>query len=121
MASGRKEGKLSGEELLRVFKDNDSPISLGMFTTSAFEEISAVIFSGCANMGKLRALSSDPNPGIFFTALRLNPASDTPHLIQCPKSQYEEHLFDGLRVYHNPFAIHPLDPAVFRLLISTQN
>lgn len=24
-----------------------------------------------------------------------------------------EHLLDGLRVYHNPFAEHPLDPAVF--------
>lgn len=114
IATGGREGRLEGEELLRVFKDNGSPIELGMFTTPAYREISAVIFSGCANMGKVRALSSDPSPGIVFTALRLNPASDQPHIIKQPKQRYEENLLDGLRVYHNPFAIHPLDPAVFR-------
>jgi hypothetical protein len=114
IATGGQEGRLEGEELLQVFKDNGSPIELGMFTTPAYSEISAVIFSGCANMGKVRALSSDPSPGIFFTALRLNPASDRPHVIRQPKRRYEENLLDGLRVYHNPFATHPLDPTVFR-------
>lgn len=76
IASGGGEGRLEGETLLKVFKDNGSPIELGLFTTPAYREISAVIFSNCANMGKVRALSSDPSPGIVFTALRLNPASD---------------------------------------------
>jgi hypothetical protein len=114
VASGGMEGKLTGEELLRAFKDNGSPIELGMFETPDFKEISAVIFSSCANMGKVRALSSDPSSTIFFNAYRLNPASDKPHVIRCSKSKYEENIFDGLRIYHNPFAIHPLDPAQFR-------
>lgn len=114
IASNGRDGKLEGNTLLKVFKDNGSQIDLGLFTTPAYREISAVIFSGCANMGKVRALSSDPSGGIVFTALRLNPASDQPHIIQAPKRRYEENLLDGLRVYHNPYATHPLDPALFR-------
>ncbi|MBP0942343.1 glycosaminoglycan attachment site [Pseudomonas alliivorans] len=114
IASGGGEGRLEGETLLKVFKDNGSPIELGLFTTPAYREISAVIFSNCANMGKVRALSSDPSPGIVFTALRLNPASDQPHIIRAPKRHYEENLLDGLRIYHNPYATHPLAPALFR-------
>ena len=114
IASGRREGRLEGEALSKVFKDNGSPIELGLFSTPAYREVSAVIFSGCANMGKVRALSSDPSPGIVFTALRLNPASDQPHIIKAPKRSYAENLLDGLRVYHNPYATHPLDPTLFR-------
>jgi hypothetical protein len=114
IATGGKEGRLQGEELRRVFKDNGSSIELGLFTTPAYREISAVVFNGCATMGKVRALSADPNPGIAFTALRLNPASDQPHIIRELKRRYQETLLDGLRIYHNPFAEHPLDPAIFR-------
>lgn len=114
IASSGREGRLEGEALLKVFKDNGSSIELGMFATPAYREISAVVFSGCANMGKVRALSSDPSLGIVFTALRLNPASDRPHVIREPKRRYEESLLDGLRVYHNPFATYPLAPALFR-------
>lgn len=114
IATGGREGSLKGEELAQVFKANGSPIELGLFTTPRFREISAVIFSNCANMGKVRALSSDPGRGIMFTALRLNPNSNRPHVIRKPKALYEENLFDGLRIYHNPYAAHPIDPALFR-------
>lgn len=93
---------------------NGSPVELGLFTTPAYKDLSAVIFGNCANMGKIRALSADPNPNIFFTALRLNPALDQPHVIKEPKQRYEENLLDGLRIYHNPYAIHSLEPALFR-------
>ncbi len=114
IATGGREGRLRGEDLARVFKDNGSPVDLGLFTNPAYKEISAVIFSGCANMGKARALSSDPSRDIVFTALRLNPTSGQPHVIIQPKQQYQENLLDGLRVYHNSFALRPLDPALFR-------
>lgn len=114
IATGGEEGRLQGEQLLKVFKQNGSPINLGLFTTSAYQEISAVIFNGCATMGKVRALSSDPNQDIFFTALRLNLTSERPHVIREPKCRYQENLLDGLRIYHNPFARHPLGPDLFR-------
>jgi hypothetical protein len=114
LASGGREGRLEGEQLRQAFKDNGSAVDLGLFTTPAYREISAVIFSGCATMGKVRALSADPNPNIYFTALRLNPASSQPHVIKEPKHRYQENLLDGLRIYHNPFAVRELDPALFR-------
>ncbi len=114
IATNGREGRLQGEHLERVMKENGSSVKLGLFTNPAYKEVSAVIFSACANMGKARALSSDPARGIIFTALRSNPSSTTPHIIKQPKSQYDENLLDGLRIYHNPYATHPLDPALFR-------
>ena len=104
ISSGGREGRLAGEALKRVFKANGSPVELGMFTTSAYADLSAVIFSNCANAGR----------GIMFTALRLNLKSDKPHVIRASKSHYTENLLDGLRIYHNPSATHPLDTAIFR-------
>ncbi len=114
IGNGRPEGGLDGEDLQRVFKNSGSPVELGLFRSPAYREISAVIFSSCATLGKVQALSADPSDASFFTALRLNPHSDQPHVIRQPKSRYQESLVDGLRVYHNPFATHPLDPAIFR-------
>jgi hypothetical protein len=105
---------LEGEALSRVFKENGSPVELGLFETPAFEDISAVIFNSCATFGKVRALSADPEDNSVFFGLRLNTQSPLPHVIQAPKSLYQETLLDGLRVYHNRFAKYPLDPAVFR-------
>ena len=114
IATNGREGRLEGEQLQRVFKDNGSPVELGIFSSPAHCEISAVLFSNCATLGKVRALSSDPNPEIVFTAVRYNPAGVQPHVIMEPKARYTESLLDGLRVYHNPFASRPLDPALFR-------
>ena len=114
LATGDEERVLKGEVLSKVFKDNGSPIELGMFTTPAYKEIAAVIFSSCANWGKVRAMSADPSAGINFTALRQNMDSGIPHIVQCTKQLYDENLLDGLRIYHNPYAICPINPALFQ-------
>jgi hypothetical protein len=72
------------------------------------------MFSSCASWGKVRALSADPNPNIMFEALKYNPNGTKPHLVRAKKANYTERLLDGLRVYHNPLATHPLDRGVFR-------
>ena len=96
-----------------VNKATGASIELGVFQNGSMPEISAVIFSTCATWGKVRAFD-DPNPNIFFTALRLNLTGPIPHCIQAKKSEYQESLLDGLRVYHNPDAINPLAPVIFR-------
>lgn len=111
---GRPDGGLDGADMHSAFKDSGSPVELGLFRSPAYREISAVMFSACATIGKVQALSADPTDASVFTALRLNPHSDRPHVIRQPKSLYEESLVDGLRIYYNPFATHPLDPAIFR-------
>jgi hypothetical protein len=114
IASGSAEVPIEGDYLDHVLKDSGSPIELGMFESPAYKEVSAVIFNSTATSGKATALSSDPNPDVLFIALRSNSSSVRPTVIQAMRPNYSEHLIDGLRIYHNPFATHPLDPALFR-------
>lgn len=110
----REGGTLEGQHISLVTKDNLSEVSVALFVREEFSWLSAVLFSSCATWGKVRALSSDPNPSIFFEALRLNSSGVVPHLVRAQKSQYSESLLDGLRVYHNPSATHKLNITTFR-------
>lgn len=110
----KKGGTLQGRRLTSVRKDNLSEVPLAVFGRAEFCWLSAVIFSSCASWGKVRALSSDPNPNIFFEALRLNANGVMPHVVRARKSAYSESLLDGLRVYHNPAATQKLDVSAFR-------
>jgi len=114
LGKGQMDSPIPRGILPFVQKDNGTRIELGLFQNGNMPEISAVIFSSCATWGKLRALSKDSNPNIFFTALRSNSKSHEPQMIQSAKANYHETLLDGLRVYHNPAAQYPLDPAIFR-------
>jgi hypothetical protein len=97
-----------------VKKDNGAEIELGLFQGKLMPEISAVLFSTCATWGKVRAMCADPNPSIYFKALRFSPNGPEPTIVSASKADYRESLLDGLRIYHNPNANHPLDPAIFR-------
>ena len=110
----REGGTLQGRSLDSVKKDNLSDVSVGIFADEKFAWLSAVVFSSCASWGKVRALSADPNPNIFFESIRLNATSVIPHVVRTRKTQYSESLLDGLRVYHNPSATHKLGVATFR-------
>jgi hypothetical protein len=110
----REGGELKGYEVESVAKDNGSSIDIGVFKNEEFKWLSAVMFSSCATWGKVRALSADPNPNIMFEAVKYNPNGAKPHFVRAKKANYTERLLDGLRVYHNPLATHPLDPGVFR-------
>ena len=110
----RDGGELEREHRDTIVKDNGSQIPIGIFAGDEFSWLSAVMFSSCGTWGKVRALSADPNPNVFFEALRLNENGINPHLVKARKSSYTESLLDGLRVYHNPWATHPLDVSIFR-------
>lgn len=114
LSQKNKPSTLSGKKLGEILKDNGSPIELGLFMKGDMTEVSAVIFNSSATFGKIRALSSDPNPNIEFEAVRYNPNSIEPHVIKTKKHNYHETLLDGLRVYHNPSARYPIDPSCFR-------
>ncbi len=110
-----REGEtLQGQHLTSVRKNNLSEVPLAVFGKEDFAWLSAVVFSSCASWGKVRALSADPNPDILFEAARLNASGVMPHVVRAVKSEYSESLLDGLRVYHNPSAIHKLNAGTFR-------
>jgi hypothetical protein len=62
----------------------------------------------------VRALGDDPYPFIYFSAARSDPNTGDFFVFRGMKADYHETLFDGLRVYHNPHATHPLDWRVFQ-------
>ncbi|MBL8891562.1 MAG: hypothetical protein JNL67_16400 [Planctomycetaceae bacterium] len=105
---------LRPQRLRVVRKDNGVELPLGIFTDKTHEHISAVVFNSAATWGKVRAMCDDQNPFIYFNACRFDPHSGETFVFYGSKSQYQESLCDGLRVYHNPNAIHPLDWKVFQ-------
>lgn len=101
------------EKMDFITKENGSEIPLGFFTTPEYEDVSAVIYNPLATWGKVRALANTNqfNEGVFFTTLHTqdNPIDMIPsHQENIPKSQYHESLFDGLYIFHNPYAKYPL-------------
>jgi hypothetical protein len=110
----RDGGELKGYEVESVAKDNGTSIDIGVFKSEDFKWLSAVMFSSCASWGKVRALSADPNPNVIFETVKYNPSGTNPCVERAKKANYTERLLDGLRIYHNPLASHPLDRSVFR-------
>lgn len=97
-----------------VEKDNGTEIELGAFTDDGCREISAVIFSCTATWGKVDAMTANPSISRIFHTIWGSPPSGAPVVRSVPASEYTETLFDGLQVYHNPYALNPIDPKVFR-------
>jgi hypothetical protein len=105
---------------LSVEKPSGAELQLGMFRNGRMPEISAVVFSSVATWGKVRALSMDQNPNVYFETLRANNYGPHPtHSIKS-RAEYKEHLLDGLNVFHNPDARHPLDWEAFAGPMVTQ-
>jgi len=90
-----------------IEKSNGSKIPLGYFTNSQMKEISAVIFTSTATVGKIRALSKDPTL-IVFEVLRYPKKGSLPIPEIFEKKDYHETLLDGLHIFHNPYADIPL-------------
>lgn len=110
--SPNESGLLKGEYLGSILKGNGSQIELGFFADDRFSDISAIIFNPCVTMGKVTALSNDPS-NILFSIIKRNLGSVMPNFYTINKLRYEEHLLDGLIVYHNPYAKRPINPEIF--------
>lgn len=94
-------------EMGSLEKNNGSLVDLGLFRSDRFEEISAVIHSSLATTGKARVLSKTTGD-ITCHAIRIKNLYE---LIKIEKniSEYKETLTDGLRLFVNPYARHPID------------
>jgi len=102
---------LLAEELSFVEKDSGERIPLGLFCDTSMSEVSAVIQSTSGTWSKVRAMGDDPD--VSITAIYENRAQGGELTFHGPRARYQESILDGLRVYHNPYASHPLDPDLF--------
>lgn len=92
-----------------AIKSNGADVPLGFFLDDANSEISAVIYSCLATWGKIRALADNPEAQTIYQTFHPPEEGLIPIIRTATKSEYSEHLLDGLHVFHNPFAAHPLD------------
>lgn len=94
-----------------VTKDSGTKLPLGIFCDKRMSGISAVIQSTSGTWSKVTAMSDDPD--VIIDAVYEDRREGGVYLYRGPNALYKEHLLDGLRVYHNPYADHPLDPELF--------
>ena len=87
-----------------VEKENGSEIMLGMFMDERAKEVSAVIFNPLATWGKVLSMSDKMSvvQSQWVTDSGLKMSINEKELIE-----------DGLFVFHNPFAEHPLPKDIF--------
>ena len=92
----------------------NSPISIGLFNSSQYEEISAVIFSCSITLGKLTALAISNGThtnlnNVIQIKLDEGPIYRVKEITQtCP-----EELEDGIFIFYNPYAKNPLRKDLF--------
>ncbi len=101
-------------EIVAVSKRPGVDVPVGLFCSDACKEISAVVYSAVAGLGKVRALADSPEQLSAYTTLHASTTSLMPVMRRARKRDYSEHLLDGLHVLHNPFAKHPLPIDVFK-------
>lgn len=92
-----------------ALKNGSIPLSLGIFTSSAYKEVSAVIFSTTATIGKAITQTSLPK------AVRCSRYHEVRGLVVEVKDNskhFETHI-DGLQIHHNPYAEIPLSLEAF--------
>jgi hypothetical protein len=103
-----------GVKLGFVEKDNGAEVPLGIFLNEQYREISAVIFSCTATWGKVDVLAKDSKNFCTVHATWGGDPDGSIHATARLRSDHVETLEDGLQIFHNPHAVRPLDPRVFR-------
>ncbi|MDD1131207.1 hypothetical protein [Pseudomonas shahriarae] len=92
-----------------ALKNGRIPLDLGMFTSSKYKEISAIIFSTTATIGKAITQTSLP---VDVRCSRYHEQRGLIVEIKGNAKHFETHL-DGLQVHHNPYAENKLTPEAF--------
>ncbi|WP_222937136.1 hypothetical protein [Pseudoxanthomonas mexicana] len=100
-------------DISSVSKHAGASVPVGLFTSTAYRQVSAVVYSALATWGKVRALADAPERHTAYQTLHPNPTSIVPRYRVSQQGAYREHLLDGLYVAHNPYADYPLPLATF--------
>ncbi len=107
---------LGQEYISSITKDNGADIPLGFFSENMMPEISAVIFSNVATMGKVRAMIKDNDDrDMIFSYAKYNKYGLKPIIKSCSKAEYQEELEDGLGIFLNPYANYEIPKDVVEL------
>ncbi len=99
---------------LKSVKKNDTvEIPLGLFNDNNMSEVSAILFNPVATMGKVCALCKESFPHCDYYRIGLSPSGDV-YSGLFSKNDFEETIFSGLQVYHNPYAKYKIPDDFFK-------
>jgi hypothetical protein len=92
-----------------ITKENGAEIQLGFFSEGLMPEISAIIFSNVATIGKVRAMTKEIDTRkMIFMFSKYNKNGLHPFQGAVEKEKYYEQLEDGLSLLLNPYAKYPV-------------
>ena len=95
-----------------ITKENGAEIPLGFFSENQMPEISAIIFSNVATVGKVRAMVKDMDSrDMIFMFSKYNKNGLHPIQKATKKEEYSEQLEDGLSIldlFNNPLTHQPI-------------
>lgn len=112
IAEGAKE--LIRYPVSAVFKNENTTIPVGLFTTDEYKDVSAVIYSSLATWGKIKAMANKPKDIAVYNTLHAHSKSSLiPEVRSTMKADYEEDIADGIYIIHNPFAEQPIQASTF--------
>jgi len=97
-----------------VAKENEAEVELGFFKNDSYSEISAILLSTTATWGKVEAMSCNPNIARQINTVWWSKIDNTPIHRSSTVQEHKEKIRDGLLVFHNPYAEHPVDADVFK-------
>jgi len=92
-----------------ILKNENIELDIGIFKTDRYKEVSAIIFSTMATMSKAITQSD------LRCKVRLSKFSEEKGLVIdiIENEDCNESHLEGLQIYHNPFALNPLDEREF--------
>lgn len=102
-------------QLNYVSKNENTNLDLGIFLNEDFSDISAIIHNPVATVTKATIQGFQQYPEIIpiKTKTIISPSYANATGQPLPLENYRESIFDGLQVYHNPFAKYPLNDSTF--------
>jgi hypothetical protein len=111
---------LGHEYISHIEKDNGSEIPLGFFSENMMPEISGVIFSNVATIGKIRALTkNEDSREMLFMFSKYNRNGLYANEGAVRKKDYTEELEDGLGLFLNPYCIKEFPEGFIELFPNT--
>lgn len=98
-----------------VKKENGAEIVLGFFEDDSFSDISVILLSTTATWGKVEAMSKNNSITRYINTLWWSNTDGDPVFRPLTKQNHKEKIRDGLLVFHNPYAKHPINANIFKV------
>lgn len=96
--------------------NTSSKIPVGIFTSDKYSNISAILYSCTATLGKATSISisqGDISDNVVYTIRRDLGDEEIPYKLQEVSKDNPEFLTEGLFVFHNPYAKNEIDIKIF--------